>query len=269
MIFGSIVLNEEEYLEANLRQHYDACDRWIIVEGSDRRYPRDRVTADGCSTDRTARIVRDFPDPAGKLTYVRHGWAADKQELRNRYAEHCDGGDVVIVFDADEFLTTAGLRAVLAAMDEPPRRQPGAYVVPHVHFWHHTRQIITGGYYDVPHQRIYRWADGARYHDDHNHPQLGPGGVFLHQLGYAVRPRTLVMKGRAATHAEPCFLHCGFVKSPENMRDKTLYYVNRGEAVDRPGTTADRAAWFEPGAPAGCSVHAWAGPWPEALLPGA
>jgi hypothetical protein len=46
---AAICLNEEEFIEAWLRFHYDSFDRIILCEGAYRNYPREAVTEDGLS----------------------------------------------------------------------------------------------------------------------------------------------------------------------------------------------------------------------------
>lgn len=261
VIFASIVLNEAEFIRYNLQQHYEFCDRWVIVEGAVKGYPTDRVTAEGLSTDATARIIRDFPDPDHKLQFVRHGWAANKEELRSVYADKFPPqAGTVVVFDADEFLRKADLRKLLLLMQ--PVTGPAAWRIPHIHFWKQPTQIITGGYFDVPHDRIYHWTHGCRYVRNHNHPET-PQGKLLQELNHFINQRVLHSDGRTATHPDPCWFHYGFMKAAENIADKNQYYLSRGEADSRPRTTRDRAAWFEAATPTDCKLLEWKGGHPE------
>lgn len=262
-VFCSIVLNEAEYIYQNLQQHYDYCDRWIIVEGADRRYPSDAATADGLSIDATAELIRSFPDPRGKIQFVQHGWADNKEQLRSVYAAQVpDTTKNVIVFDADEFLTHEHLGAILSGLEFMPG--PGAWQIPHVHFWKSPQHIIKGGYFDVPHDRIYRWAPGCRYRANHNHPEL-PTGVLLQHLQHRRQSRQLITQGSGVVHPSLCWLHYGFVKAASNIAAKNQYYVARGEDTTRPQTTRNRAAWFDEQTPDGCTVLAWQGCYPEVL----
>jgi hypothetical protein len=260
--FATICLNEAEFIGLNLRQHYDHCDEWIIVEGADKRYPR--ATEQGLSVDDTAEIIRSFPDPDKKIRFIQHGWAADKCELRNRYADWCDDG-VVVVFDADEFLSHRDLSWLIDRCRALPR--PGSVRIPHIHFWKHDRQIITGGYYDVPHDRAYRWEAGCVYRDNHNHPARSFGGELLQESFYEKFDRRLMVEPEtgANAHPLPCFRHYGFAKSGQNIADKNAYYVNRGEATTRAETTRDRAAWFAEKLPPNCEVVPWIGGVPEVM----
>lgn len=261
--FASIFLNEAEYLERNLAQHYDFCDDWILVEGADRNYPHARVSEDGLSTDGTGELLAKFPDPAKKLRHVRHGWAESKSELRNEYAKRIEHDGIVIVFDIDEFLTRDDMATVLDLL----RRMdgPGVVRIPHVHFWKDQNHIIEGGYYSQHHDRCYRWTPGALYGGNHNHPEIE--GVMLRDKRVInIERRTHRTDGEKRTIVGPAFLHYGFVKKPENIADKNAYYINRGERTTRPETTRDRALWFAEELPPTVEVSEWAGPWPEVML---
>lgn len=263
--FGTILLNESQYLELSFRQHLPYCDRWVLVEGADRLYPKERVTKDGLSTDNSAEIIRSFQGAAGacygKVQLIQHGWAKNKQELRNRYAELADDYDALVVIDVDEFLSEGSMAFLLGALGT--MKKPGAVRLPHVHLWKDHEHIITGGYWDVPHDRAYRWARGARYVRDHNHPQIK--GRLLRQLGLHDRQRQLYYpqsQPASLKHDEPFWLHFGNCKAPDAIKDKNEYYVSRGEATTRPKTVASRAAWFGD-LPDYCRVHNWCGPFPE------
>jgi len=261
--FGSILVNESEYLLDSLQQHYQFCDRWVLVEGADRRYPA--ATADGLSRDNSAEIIRNFPDPDKKLKFIQHGWAESKQDLRNRYLEHTPEG-ILVVIDIDEFLTHRDMREVLQALRVVEGY--GCLCIPHVHFWKTDASIITGKYYDVPHNRCYRLPWGCRYNGDHNHPEL-PSGEFVHAQKHLRWDRRLVPATTgtpAVCHAGPAWLHYGFCKDPSNIQAKNDYYISRGEATSRPVTTESRAAWFAEQLPPGLLVQRWAGQRPEVFV---
>lgn len=263
--FCSIVLNAEAFILASLRQHYAYCDRWIIVEGADALWPSDARTPSGLSVDRTAQIIRNFPDPDNKIMFIQAGLVADKVALRNRYARELTD-DIVVILDIDEFLPQASIHELLSAMKE--LTAPCAVRIPIIHLINTPKEFITGGYWDVPHNRAYRWTPGAMYVENHNHPRTSQHGQFLHELMYVKLKRHEVETPAGWTHAPPCFIHYGNIQSPEAIATKNMYYVKRGEAVDRPRTTADRAALLHGEHKPDIQIRPWCGPWPEELSDG-
>jgi len=265
--FATIVLNEAEFIGKNLKQHYDICDEWIIVEGACRGYPTHRVTEDGLSTDETASIIKKFPDPQGKIRFVQHGWTQAtgedaKSEVRNRYAELAEDG-ILVVLDADEFYRRHDLSKILEIV---AKEKYNCYRLPQLHLWKGTNQIIIGGYWDVAHNRIYSWHGGLRYRSNHNHLETESGKLW-HEAGEYMRGhRKLVEVDGAYIHPDPCCFHFGFAKSEANMRDKTDYYVGRGEDTTRPKTTTCREAWFTGIIPDDCKLLPWNGGLPEVFL---
>lgn len=257
---GSIILNEEEFIEANLRQHYEFADKIVIVEGADQLFPKQFTTQEGLSIDRTAEIIRSFPDPDHKITFIQHGFAKSKAQLRNEYAKRAPEG-ILIAVDADEFLTKQSMRVALEIAEKLP--VPGVLRIPHIHLWKNPRQFITGGYYDVPHNRIYRWPDGARYDGyEHNHPTYHCRMLHTFNLTKIVFDGDFSVTGTKNIPL-PYWIHYGFCRSADSIFLKNAYYVARGEAETRPETTRDRAAWFQEGIPKECKVHKWHGPYPE------
>jgi Glycosyl transferase family 2 len=264
-ILAAICLNEEAFIGSWLEYHYEAFDRIILCEGAARDYPRPTVTADGLSADRTAAVIRAFPDPQAKLTFVQHGWAGPphnpddsipaKIGLRNAYAALIDDG-YVFTLDVDEFLHPTHVAELIDVMEEHP--DVHACAIPQLHLWQATSQYITGGYADVPHVRLYRWPRGARYVVSHNWPSA-PGGRSLAE-SYLRMP--LEVEGDVLT--APAILHFGFCEPKESMLAKNYYYVMRGEYRSRPLTTEFRAAAFGGWTPEGCAVHPYRGFLPQA-----
>jgi hypothetical protein len=262
---AAICLNEEEFIESWLAYHYDAFDRIVLCEGAARDYPRTAVTADGLSSDRTAELVRAFPDPRSKITFVQHGWAGPdsnpddtipaKIELRNGYASLIDEG-FVFTLDVDEFLHPSYVEKLIVVMAEHP--DVDACAIPQLHLWQDTAHYITGGYADVPHVRLYRWRTGATYAASHNWPSV-PGGRSLAE-SYLRMPLAV----RDGVLAAPAIVHLGFCEPKPAMLVKNYYYVMRGEYRSRPLTTEFRAAAFGGRVPAGCAVHPYRGFVPRA-----
>jgi hypothetical protein len=260
LTLASICLNEEEFMEAWLAYHYHTFDRIMICEGAARDYPREAVTVEGLSTDRTAAIVRDFSDPESKIRFIQYGWAGPassiddrvpaKMELRNAYAEHIEEG-YAFTLDIDEFLHPHFVGELVAWMEKNP--DIGACAIPQLHLWQNAGQFITGGYADVTHFRLYRWTSGCRYVINHNWPSSADGKLLTAR---GVKPRLQVAAGKLST---PAIIHYGFCERKTSMLQKNCYYLARGEDMTRPSTTAFRRAALEGSLPERCAVHAYKG----------
>lgn len=264
IVIGMIVLNEEEYLLKNLQQHYRHAHEIIIVEGADRLYPSDRVTKSGLSTDSTAEVITSFPDPAGKIKFVQHGWTKmggpnAKCELRNRYLELITERSILIVIDADEFYLHKDLDAVIDTINK--RKVLDAYQLPQIHFWKDTTRFVTGGYFDVPHTRFWVVQPGDRYTRDHNYPCRGDRA--LRNGIVRLKKRRVVKNGSGEMVKLPCCFHFGFVKKRTNMADKQKYYENRGEKRTRYRNFRCRNSWFSDQLHHGMACHNYDGPLPE------
>lgn len=265
---GTIFLNEEKYIGLNLIQHYKYCDEWILVEGACLGYPPRKVSEKGTSLDRSQTIIRIFPDRFKKICLVEHGWTTSsgedaKSELRNEYMKRCTG-DCLLVLDADEFYLPATLSHTLSKFDD---KSVYSITLPQVHFWKDLTKFIVGEYYDISHTRFFRFLPGARYIQNHNFPEVN--GEFLHKINNRKVGRKVVEtfpESNTFYYIDDCCFHLGFAKDFDDMRDKSDYYINRGEDKTRVSTTQSRAAWFDDNLPAKCKVRSWGGVIPQALL---
>lgn len=267
----TIVLNAMPWIRHWLEQHYDWADRIIIVEGADRRYPGRNVTDCGLSRDQTAYCVHSFPDPGRKITFIQHGWAADKAELRDRYAHLVTPGALMAVPDSDEFVPKDSQRLITAIAEARPDRL--ALTFPIVHFWQppgsvwpngwpRSRKIVTGSYADIPHTRFFRGVPGMRYRGNHNHPEFPDGRELVSVAPYRMNLDLVGDEGGMVT-TQPHLLHYGFCLEAANGEDKNRFYMARNETVTRPDTTQFRGAWLRGEIPLGAKVLDWAGGWPE------
>ncbi len=267
---GTIFLNEQKYLGLNLLQHYNYCDEWIFVEGACLGYPPRKVSAEGRSLDNSETILRIFPDRYRKIRYIKHGWTISagedaKSELRNEYMKRCKSS-ILLVLDADEFYHPEVIAKTMEKFDDSTVY---SITLPQVHFWKDLDQFITGEYYDISHTRFFRFIPGSRYIRNHNFPEVNNN--FLHQIkNLKVNRRIIESLGgdRGFSYADDCCFHMGFAKDFDDMRDKSDYYVNRGEDKTRKSTTASRAAWFDDNLPDKCRIRKWGGSIPFALKVG-
>ena len=250
---GSIFLNERKFLEKCLANHYELVSKWCLVEGTCLGYPTNKVSNDGFSKDFSSLILQLFPDPDGKLQYIPHGWTESegenaKSELRNNYLKGACG-EVLIVIDIDEFYPK---QAFNQAIEKILEGYDGV-TVPQVHFWKEIDRFIIGGYYDISHMRFFKMHKGIKYINNHNFPEK-PAGRRLDKQNCFKFKREISSKDSNAIWSGVYCYHMGFAKDADDMKDKTDYYVNRGEEITRPDTTKSRAAWFTNDIPHNCMV---------------
>ena len=222
-----IALNEGEYIEHNLQQlhTWECCHQLIIVEGSVDNYPKEHLSEDGLSGDSTTSILQGWANK-DRVTYV-HGTFPDKIAQRNEYAKLVTGTHVIVV-DADEFYSAQALRDLKEDVMMNPDCELFMFNFSedmgertYFHLWHSFQQHAIGGYWNIPHNRIYKWTPGSRYQgDDHNHP-VKPDGCRL------IRSDVPSMFTRCIC------VHTGFVKNVQNQRDKNQFYLNRGEGKEQ------------------------------------
>ncbi len=270
VLLATIALNEAEFLADSIRQHasWPGLVGWVVVEGATRNYGAanpEAVTAEGLSTDGTAEVLDGAP-----VIHIRHGWAdgpgaQQKRQLRNRYCSVADelDPDVLIVVDADEFYTRETQQRILEVVQQNAGYD--GWLFAQRHLWRPAsiadqpaEQLeVVGGYWQVPHLRVWRWERGLRYRVNHNH------------LTYPGRDRHLVRRPRPG---DPECIHYGFARDAAHRARTNRYYVARGEGRERVGRNRKvyvdcRAAFetWQPGdtLPHGARVMPYDGPVPE------
>lgn len=289
IMLATLLMNEMEWLRAGLfEQHAGWPDTicWAFVEAADVTYAKtnpEMVTDHGLSVDGTTEYLRALA--ADRPGFVRHiqvgffgaGTGGDpmhaKGEARNHYLRLADElePDWIVQVDGDEFYAHEDQRrivAYLAQFTTEPR--PPVLFRQRYPWWpsssrdsgrHMFEQEVVGGYFSVPHLRVWPWYRGMRHLKNHNWPQLPDGSTSL-------RDR-MVRMDRIPTAPE-C-VHLAFASSLKNRSAKHRYYENRGEALDpsRARNVACRAAWetWVPGEklPNGAQVIPYTGSVPEVL----
>lgn len=101
---GICAYNEEDYITYAIRAIYDFADR-IAVSVSIKPW-----SGDGAPPDRTLDLVREFPDPAGKLRIQTGYWATETDQRNANLDLARDAADYYMVVDADEIYTPEDLR---------------------------------------------------------------------------------------------------------------------------------------------------------------
>ncbi|MCX5969546.1 MAG: hypothetical protein NTV57_18320 [Cyanobacteria bacterium] len=263
---GSIFLNEEKFIQKCVFNHYPMLDKWYIVEGACKGYPANKITKKGFSKDYSWLKLELCPDPCRKLHYIAYGWTHSdgenaKSELRNQYIKKCNGSALVVI-DIDEFYSRKALDDGIQKLKEGF----SGVTLPQVHLWKATNRFITGGYYDVSHMRFFLVCQGFKYISNHNFPET-PEKIRLDKINPYKFHRVIKEKDTKPYWEEPYCCHLGFAKNVDDMRDKTNYYLNRGEAETRPVTTSSRSSWFTDVLPPECRVYPYSQSLPKVLQP--
>ena len=280
VVLATIALNEAEFIPRQLEQHLDwpGLVGWVWVEGAAEYYARKHpqaVSADGRSVDATSRLLAEAAQRDSRVRYVAHGWArgnertmgGQKIQLRNAYCKVADelDADVLVVIDADEFYSKADQGRILDIM-ATFGTDYDAFLFRQRHLWRPPALLgsddaleVVGGYWAVPHVRVWWYERGARY-QNHNHLAL-PGLGYDPSRLYRPRP------------ADPECVHLGFARDPRHRLRTNAYYVARGEGreqgFNRKHYVNCREAWafWVPGAqlPNGASVRPYDAALPEVL----
>jgi hypothetical protein len=252
--------------------------------------------------------------PLGIVANKGPGRDQNKARARDAYMgcirEEGIAPDLVVVLDADEFYPKRD-QALITALGGPDVRNPGGYCLRQRHIWHppcvqeanHLQlslkaaeawpgamgdpprsglfdSEVIGGYWAVPHCRVWRWRPGLRYARNHNWPETREGVPLNQNMARLdklhLTHNTLFPKGPAYDVTNvPQVIHMGFASRLEGRAAKHAYYRARGEGQEpdprqrrtRMMYCRCREAWeqWAPGKalPDGAKVIPYTGPTPE------
>lgn len=239
----TLVLNEMEWLPKLYEQHKDwpNIERWIFVESADRVYAQSNphlVSPEGLSTDGTTEFLNTLSRKDMRVTHIRHGFcggsdrAQGKCEARNRYLEEMEdvAPSMFMVLDADEFYPK-DFQVQITNIFRRKSPHFTAFVYRHREIWYpqYVRDLglpllnleVSGGFWDIPYCRCWKWFHGLSYSQNHNTPHLGSLGLDKS------------MKRYDKVGDLPYFVHMGFASTVETRAAKNRYYEERGEKVDK------------------------------------
>lgn len=216
-----IVCNEEWLIERNLRNHYRFADNIIIVEGAVKQYAD--VIGSYTSTDRTIEIIESFPDIYNKITLVKpkRAWE-NKIEMQNEFCKRAEDG-ILLKLDADEFYHPKDMEFMFNAYAQD---KDLALIYPYwYHFWGDSRHIITGGRWEDPHCKIWRFRPHYRYMNTHNR-------MSDRNLEISASPETSTGIGNKCVVKRFKDLYCyhyGYLKSKKWLDNKYVFYKERSK----------------------------------------
>lgn len=230
LTIAMIVLNEVEFIEYNLRQHYAVADEILILEGADRRYPNHLVTKDGMSKDGTTEMIENFPDPDNKIQYFQMGWTT-KNDMAKLYIQYVRDGWLLRI-DGDEFYSRQSLKNIKTHMK---KTKHDCLIYPAFHLWKGCTHHMTGGFYSVPHMKLMRITPGCNFDLDHVRLCYRNGKQYLagHTTASLWTPDIEM-------------IHLGFArKNEERVATNLQYYKNVGETQTRPEYIRARSMWHK------------------------
>jgi len=213
-----IACSEEELVAASIESVYPLADRIVVVEGGTAyAVAAGLCDAEGRSLDRTVEEIEGVADPCGKVALLRapgRPWET-KAEQRARYAEELRPGDWMLLMDADEVFSEAGLWRMSALMHGADVVCPGFFL-----FWNDLGTLGTGRWDDYRQVKAVRWRDGFGYHSDHNCPTDRRG-----------RRVTALRGTRVVETRERLYSHYSWAgKTDEKLHAKCAYYVAQNGA---------------------------------------
>jgi len=300
VVLATILLNEAEFLPRLVQQHEDwpGLVGWVFVEGACADYAKANpgaVSRDGLSTDSTTADLDDVAAANPRVLVSHYGFARgaggssmgeQKRQLRNEYCRIIDeryvDADLVICIDADEFYTKAH-QAEISRVVTSQGWDDDAYdswCFPLRDVWHNPAmqqrrqprfaREVRGGYFEIPHTKVWRWEAGAGYGNNH---------CRLARPSRRKAPPRLwkgwTDKGAATRAGLPTCVHMGFARAPQHRLRTNAFYVERGEGREASGTNRQmyvdcRSSWetWDTGTrlPHGLRVVDYDGPVPECFM---
>jgi hypothetical protein len=293
VVLCTLVLNEMEWLPRLWEQHknWPGMLAWIFVEAADKVYaetnPNMVDPVSKClSVDGTTEFLIQLHRDNTKVHYIPHGLCSSTDKAngkciaRSRYLEMADNynPDYLVIVDADEFHSYKDQARIEQVVSEMPLDKQ-SFIFTQRHIWYpptiRTKeptpykwqplfsQEVVGGYWSVPHCRVYRWQPGLKYERNHNHPQDTQGRMLN---------ASTVRFNRGSRNVQPECIHMGFASSLQSREAKHKYYVARGEGkTDRRQWYVDcRLAWqnYRLGdrLPHGANIVTYYGQIPECFL---
>ena len=211
-----IVCNEEEYIGYALKSIYDFAYEIIIVEGAVRLYMH-AAKSDGSSVDRTMDIIKNFPDPDGKIMILKGKWE-NKAEMKLAAWKRMTG-DYYMIVDADEMYKKEDLKKLQESVLNAPKGTIW-FAFSHIHFWQDFRTITIGNQWDTIHPRFCRKLNHFTYRIDHKY---GHTTLFDKKINQFVIP----FKQYPTVKVDILCYHYGYVRCMNNVIAKEKFYEKR------------------------------------------
>lgn len=230
--FGIIVLNGEPFIKYNLEVLYPHAHEIIVVEGAVEKF-RHAATQDGHSLDNTVKIIREFPDPDGKIKLIqKNDFWPEKNEMANAYLKECTG-DYVWHIDVDEFYKDEDILKIKKILFE--QRDIARIDVKAISFGYGFAAVMNGApfVYGLDEtRRIFKFRPGW-YFSTHRPPTV------VDTDGKEIGGKVIEANELAKEHGIFMY-HYSYIFS-EGIKSKSIYYaqMNWGKGCE------GGLSWFE------------------------
>lgn len=219
------VFNEAEYLPYCLSSIYPHVDRIDVVEGAVAKNMH-CANVDGSSIDDTVEIVKEFPDPDGKIRLIQGKWKT-KEQIQQKLLELCESRWMMFI-DGDEVYRRQDLESIREFCGDHLDGDI-TYVVPErtLQFWHDWRHVAYSLNARSPWSRtasmhpflIWRDTPGLNFSFFHTYPIDG----FRRNI--ALDP---YYEEKRVVLNNVLLYHYGHAKNPLNTYNKLIYFEKRG-----------------------------------------
>ncbi len=247
------VHNEEDWIEYNLTNNYDEYDIIRVIEGA--VLGRPKSTPDGHSTDKTIELIRNFPDPDGKIQLIRlDRFFKSLEEQKQVFFELANEGEWLFIVDCDEFYMEGDIEKVRRAIKSRPA---ASEIIPtFLHFYRDFSHIrAPHPEWKPQHQRILRYREGLRYHShpvatDANGQCTYFSGAYQH-LRYTI--------------PDVWIFHYGHAKGKEFHAMKKVFYDSELEKYGTKNEIDEKFVEFIEGTEPAKVILKYDGPHPAAM----
>jgi hypothetical protein len=202
LVVGLKVLNECDYIRAQLNQWYSQADFIRVIEGCD-RYMRnsmdpERVTRTGLSGDGTTKIIEKFKDPQKKIEHIKLGFYDEEEEAFEAMTPGMKAGDILWMAAGDTFYFTKDIKECKRILEHTDCL---TLRFKYLTYWHDFHHVIRGGGWDNELAVAFKLVEddmqvvgkgvtmrdrtGRTYNDDfYAGTTVMPPNMFLHHFSY-------------------------------------------------------------------------------------
>ena len=218
--FGIIVFNGNYVLKEVLESIYPYANQILIAEGPVKFWQNEGYNR---STDGTINIIKNFPDPDGKIKVV-YGQYEEKDEQCNAYMQHITGdNDYIWNVDSDEVFKPEDIETVIDLLEKEKYTSVG---FKSLSFYGGFDRYLTGFEENAEFIRIRKVYPGS-YWATHRPPTIA------HQITNVLPEKHLDYNHLADQHGVRMY-HYSYV-FPDQVRQKIHYYkqeISKDNCID-------------------------------------